>query len=49
LVHKNVTPDGKRFVKFPRPDTDAEGKGNLHVTFLLKLFDESRRQIPEGK
>jgi hypothetical protein len=31
------------------PDTDAEGKGNLRVTFLLNLFDDSRRQIPEGK
>jgi serine/threonine-protein kinase len=49
FVHKDLAPDGKRFVIFPRPAASAEAKGNLHVTFLLNYFDELRRRVPGGK
>jgi len=45
-VHKDLAPDGKRFVMFPRPEAPLESKGNVHVTFLLNYFDELRRLAP---
>jgi Tol biopolymer transport system component len=39
----DLHPDGKRFAVFPRPEIE-EGKGNLHVTFLLNFADELSRR-----
>jgi serine/threonine-protein kinase len=47
-INAALAPDGKRFAVFPRPETAEEGKGSLHVTFLLNFFDELRRRIPAG-
>jgi serine/threonine-protein kinase len=44
----DLAPDGKRFAVFPRPEAE-DGKGSLHVTFLLNFIDELRRRIPETK
>jgi serine/threonine-protein kinase len=46
FVHKDLAPDGKRFVTFQRPEAAVESKGNLHLTFLLNYFDELRRRVP---
>jgi hypothetical protein len=48
-VHKDLAPDGKRFVIFHRPEAATDSKGNLHVTFLLNYFDELRRRAPGGE
>jgi serine/threonine-protein kinase len=38
----DLSPDGKRFAVFPRPqDTES-----VHVTFLLNFFDEMARRVP---
>ena len=42
----DLTPDGKRFAVFPRPDATGEQKGSVHVTVLLNFFDELRRRVP---
>jgi Tol biopolymer transport system component/predicted Ser/Thr protein kinase len=47
-VHKDLTPDGKRFVVFLRPEAAPGIKGNLHLTFLLNFFEELRRRAPAG-
>jgi serine/threonine-protein kinase len=41
----DLAPDGKRFVISPVPDA-GEGKGTLHVTFLINFFDELKRRLP---
>jgi serine/threonine-protein kinase len=49
VLNYDLAPDGKRFAVFPMPDTTAEEKGNVHVTFLLNFFDELRRKVPVDK
>jgi hypothetical protein len=41
-----LAPDGKRFAVFPIPEAVGPEKGSVHVTFLLNILDELRRQIP---
>jgi hypothetical protein len=43
----DLHPDAKRFAVFPRPDVE-QGKGTLHVTFLLNFGDELQRRVPTG-
>jgi predicted Ser/Thr protein kinase len=38
----DLSPDGKRVVMFPQP----ESQESLHFTFLLNFFDEVRRKVP---
>ena len=38
----DLSPDGKRFAVFPRPEAADEQKGSVHVTVLLNFFDELR-------
>jgi eukaryotic-like serine/threonine-protein kinase len=38
----DLSPDGKRVVMFPQP----ESQESLHFTFLLNFFDEVRRKAP---
>jgi len=45
----DLSPDGKRFAVFPRPEATGEQKGSVHVTVLLNFFDELRRRVPAGK
>ena len=44
----DLAPDGNSIVALVT-SRRFEGSGNLHVTFLVNLFDELRRRIPEGK
>jgi Tol biopolymer transport system component len=48
-THKDLAPDGKRFVMFPMPATQAKESNSVHVTFLLNFFDELRRRVPAEK
>jgi hypothetical protein len=38
----DLSPDGKRVVMFPQP----ESQESLHFTFLVNFFDEVRRKVP---
>jgi predicted Ser/Thr protein kinase len=38
----DLSPDGKRVVMFPQPESHE----SLHFTFLLNFFDEVRRKVP---
>jgi hypothetical protein len=40
----DLSPDGKRVVMFPQP----ESQGSLHFTLLLNFFDEVRRKVPSN-
>ena len=48
-VHKDLAPDGKRFVVFPMPAPQAKESNSVHITFLLNFFDELRRKFPAGE
>jgi serine/threonine-protein kinase len=48
FVPIDIAPDGKHFAIFPQAETE-EGKGNVHVTFLLNFFDEVRRRLPAAR
>lgn len=39
LPRLDLAPDGKRFATLPQ-DAVSDGKGSIHVTFLLTFFDE---------
>jgi hypothetical protein len=49
LQNYDLAPDGKRFAIFPEQKAPEQGKGNIHMTFLLNFFDELRRRAPAGK
>ncbi len=49
LQNYDLAPDGKRFAILPEFESPAEGKGNIHLTFLLNFFDELRRRAPASK
>jgi len=49
IKNLDLAPDGKRFAVFPLPEAKDEGKGSVHVTFLLNFFDELRRRAPVSK
>jgi Tol biopolymer transport system component len=42
----DVSPDGAKIVGLIRPQGAEGTKGNIHVTFLLNLFDELHRRVP---
>jgi serine/threonine-protein kinase len=48
FVAVDLAPDGKHFAIFPQAQAE-EGKGNVHVTFLLNFFDEVRRRLPTAR
>jgi Tol biopolymer transport system component len=45
----DLAPDGKRFAVFPEMTAPMEEKGDVHVTFMLNIFDELRRRAPTAK
>jgi eukaryotic-like serine/threonine-protein kinase len=45
----DLSPDGRRFAVLPQPNSTADDKRSMHVTFLLNFFDEVRRRIPADK
>jgi Tol biopolymer transport system component len=49
IKNLDLAPDGKRFAVFPLPEAKDQGKGSVHVTFLLNFFDELRRRVPVSK
>jgi serine/threonine-protein kinase len=44
----DMSPDGKRFAVFPRPEA-GEQKGSVHVTVVLNFVDEIKRKMPAGQ
>jgi serine/threonine-protein kinase len=42
----DLAPDGKRFAVLGSPESAANAKRPVHVTFLLNFFDELRRRVP---
>jgi hypothetical protein len=48
--HVDLAPDGKRFIVLAPPDKadEKDEKADLHITFLLNLFDELKRKLPAG-
>ena len=44
----DLTPDGKRFAVFPRPESTGKQKDSVHVTFLENFFDYVKRRVPTG-
>ena len=46
LTNLALTPDGRRFAVFPRPEAMGGESGAVRVTFLLNFFDELRRRLP---
>ena len=46
IPNYDLAPDGKSFAIFPELKPTTEEKGDVHVAFLLNLFDELRRRVP---
>jgi len=42
----DLSPDGKRFLVFSRPEAAQGEKSALHVTMIQNFFDELKRRVP---